>query len=34
VYGVVLPLVFDIDRAHDVQAAEQAELHWRENVGA
>jgi NDP-sugar pyrophosphorylase family protein len=24
VYGVVLPLVFDIDRAHDVQAAEEA----------
>jgi NDP-sugar pyrophosphorylase family protein len=24
VYGVVLPLVFDIDRAHDVVAAEQA----------
>jgi NDP-sugar pyrophosphorylase family protein len=24
VYGVVLPLVFDIDRAHDVEAAEQA----------
>jgi NDP-sugar pyrophosphorylase family protein len=24
VYGVVLPLVFDIDRAHDVKAAEQA----------
>jgi NDP-sugar pyrophosphorylase family protein len=24
VYGVVLPLVFDIDRAHDVAAAEQA----------
>jgi len=23
VYGVVLPLVFDIDRAHDVKAAEQ-----------
>jgi NDP-sugar pyrophosphorylase family protein len=23
VYGVVLPLVFDIDRAHDVEAAEQ-----------
>jgi NDP-sugar pyrophosphorylase family protein len=34
VYGVVLPLVFDIDRAHDVQAAEQAELRWRENLGA
>lgn len=24
VYGVILPLVFDIDRAHDVEAAEQA----------
>ena len=24
VYGVVLPLVFDIDRAHDVEAAERA----------
>jgi NDP-sugar pyrophosphorylase family protein len=24
VYGVVMPLVFDIDRAHDVEAAEQA----------
>jgi NDP-sugar pyrophosphorylase family protein len=24
VHGVVLPLVFDIDRAHDVEAAEQA----------
>jgi NDP-sugar pyrophosphorylase family protein len=24
VYGVVLPLVFDIDRAHDVEAAEHA----------
>jgi NDP-sugar pyrophosphorylase family protein len=35
VYGVVLPLVFDIDRAHDVQAAEQAGLsRWREKVGA
>jgi NDP-sugar pyrophosphorylase family protein len=35
VYGVVLPLVFDIDRAHDVAAAEQAGLgRWRENVGA
>jgi NDP-sugar pyrophosphorylase family protein len=34
VYGVVLPLVFDIDRAHDVTAAEKAELRWRENVGA
>jgi hypothetical protein len=27
VYGVVLPLVFDIDRAHDVEAAEQAGFH-------
>jgi NDP-sugar pyrophosphorylase family protein len=35
VYGVVLPLVFDIDRAHDVDAAEQAGLHRsRENAGA
>jgi NDP-sugar pyrophosphorylase family protein len=34
VYGVVLPLVFDIDRAHDVEAAEQAGLRWRENIGA
>jgi NDP-sugar pyrophosphorylase family protein len=34
VYGVVLPLVFDIDRAHDVEAAEQAGLGWRENAGA
>jgi NDP-sugar pyrophosphorylase family protein len=34
VYGVALPLVFDIDRAHDVEAAEQAGLRWRENVGA
>jgi NDP-sugar pyrophosphorylase family protein len=34
VYGVVLPLVFDIDRAHDVEAAESAELHRQhENVG-
>jgi NDP-sugar pyrophosphorylase family protein len=33
-YGVVLPLVFDIDRAHDVEAAEQARLLWRENAGA
>ena len=24
VYGAALPLVFDIDRAHDVEAAEQA----------
>jgi NDP-sugar pyrophosphorylase family protein len=34
VYGVVLPQVFDIDRAHDVEAAEQARLRWRENAGA
>jgi NDP-sugar pyrophosphorylase family protein len=34
VYGIVLPLVFDIDRAHDVEAAEQAGLLWRENAGA
>jgi NDP-sugar pyrophosphorylase family protein len=34
VYGVVLPLVFDIDRAHDVEAAERAGLRWRENAGA
>jgi NDP-sugar pyrophosphorylase family protein len=34
VYGVVLPLVFDIDRAHDVEAAEQAGSCWRENAGA
>jgi NDP-sugar pyrophosphorylase family protein len=34
VYGVVLPLVFDIDRAHDVEAAEHAGLRWRENAGA
>jgi NDP-sugar pyrophosphorylase family protein len=34
VYGVILPLVFDVDRAHDVEAAEQAGLHWRENAGA
>ena len=34
IYGVVLPLVFDIDRAHDVEAAEQAGLLWRENAGA
>ena len=32
VYGVVLPLVFDIDRAHDVQAAEQA--GFRRSPGA
>jgi NDP-sugar pyrophosphorylase family protein len=35
VYGVVLPMVFDIDRAHDVEAAEQAGVgHWPENAGA
>ena len=34
VYGVILPLVFDIDRARDVEAAEQAGLRWRENAGA
>ena len=34
VYGAVLPLVFDIDRAHDVEAAEQATLRWRENASA
>jgi hypothetical protein len=35
VYGVALPLVFDIDRAHDVKAAEQAGFsRRRENVGA
>ncbi len=35
VYGVVLPLVFDIDRAHDVEAAEQAGFgRWRENAGS
>jgi len=34
VYGAVLPLVFDIDRAHDVEAAERAGLRWRENAGA
>jgi NDP-sugar pyrophosphorylase family protein len=34
VHGVVLPLVFDIDRAHDVEAAEHAGLRWRENAGA
>ena len=34
VYGVVLPMVFDIDRAHDVVAAELAELHRQhENAG-
>ena len=35
VYGVVLPLVFDIDRAHDVEAAELAGLcRPPENAGA
>ena len=35
VYGVVLPLVFDIDRAHDVEAAEKAGVRrWPENAGA
>jgi NDP-sugar pyrophosphorylase family protein len=35
VYGVVLPLVFDIDRAHDVEAAEQAGFRASpENAGA
>lgn len=35
VYGVVLPVVFDIDRAHDVEAAEQAGFQgWPENAGA
>jgi hypothetical protein len=35
VYGGVLPLVFDIDRAHDVEAAEQAGFHGRpENAQA
>jgi NDP-sugar pyrophosphorylase family protein len=29
VYGVVLPLVFDIDRAHDVEAAEEAGFRGR-----
>jgi NDP-sugar pyrophosphorylase family protein len=34
VYGVVLPLVFDIDRARDVQAAESAEFcRQHENAG-
>jgi NDP-sugar pyrophosphorylase family protein len=34
VYGVVLPLVFDIDRAHDIKAAELAGFHGqRENAG-
>jgi NDP-sugar pyrophosphorylase family protein len=30
VYGVVLPLVFDVDRARDVRAAELAGQMWRE----
>jgi NDP-sugar pyrophosphorylase family protein len=34
VYGAALPLVFDIDRAHDVEAAEQAGLRWRESTSA
>jgi len=35
VYGVVLPLVFDIDRAHDVEAAERAAFRRSpENAGA
>jgi NDP-sugar pyrophosphorylase family protein len=34
VYGVNLPVVFDIDRAHDVEAAEQAGLRRREDIGA
>lgn len=35
VYGVVLPLVFDIDRAHDVEAAEQARFRrFPENADA
>jgi NDP-sugar pyrophosphorylase family protein len=35
VYGVVLPLVFDIDRAHDVAAAEEAGFRRSpENAGA
>jgi NDP-sugar pyrophosphorylase family protein len=34
VYGVVLPQVFDIDRARDVEAAESAEFRrQRENAG-
>lgn len=34
VYGVVLPVVFDIDRARDIQAAELAEFRCqRENAG-
>jgi NDP-sugar pyrophosphorylase family protein len=35
VYGAVLPLVFDIDRAHDVEAAEQAGFRRSpEDIGA
>ena len=34
VYGAALPLLFDIDRAHDVEAAEQAGLRWRESTSA
>jgi NDP-sugar pyrophosphorylase family protein len=35
VYGIVLPLVFDIDRARDVEAAERAGLSQHpENAGA
>jgi hypothetical protein len=35
VYGVVLPQVFDIDRAYDVEAAEQAGFRRsHENAGA
>jgi NDP-sugar pyrophosphorylase family protein len=34
-YGVVLPLVFDIDRAHDVEAAERGGFRrWPENARA
>jgi NDP-sugar pyrophosphorylase family protein len=35
VYGIVLPLVFDIDRARDVEAAEEAGFRgWRESARA
>ena len=34
VYGVALPLVFDIDRARDVEAAEQAGFRSPEKAGA
>jgi NDP-sugar pyrophosphorylase family protein len=35
VYGIVLPLVFDIDRAHDVEAVEEAGfLGWPESARA